>query len=89
MTRFYMFRFDSVCFHLSRPILLSISFVHVQFVPPFLAYPSRSRSFPVPLETEWNETEISFHVHRSRFVSHFAFHSSSLLKMQMLAGIKR
>ena len=83
MTRFYMFRFASICFHLSRPILLSISFVHVQFVPPFLPYPSRSRSFPVPL------VSVSFHVRRSRFASHFAFHSSSLLKMQILAGIKR
>ena len=81
MTRFYTFRFVSVCFHLSRPILLSISFIHVQFVPPFLPYPSRSRCFPVPL------VSVSFHVHRSRFASHFAFHSSSLVKMQILAGI--
>ena len=83
MTRFYMFRFVSVCFHLSRPFLLSIWFIRFQFVSPFLPYPSRSRSFPVPL------VSVSFHVHRSRFASHFAFHSSSLLKMEILAGIKR
>ena len=83
MTRFYVFRFVSVCFHLSRPILLSISFIRVQFVSPFLPYPSRSRSFPVPL------VSVSLHVHRSRLASHFAFHSSSLLKMEILAGIKR
>ena len=56
MTRFYAFRFVSVCFHLSRPILLSISFIRVQFVSPFLPYPSRSRSFPVPL------VSVSLHV---------------------------
>ena len=43
MTRFYVFRFVSVCFHLSRPILLSISFIRVQFVSPFLPL-----SFPFP-----------------------------------------
>ena len=75
MTRFYVFRFVSVFFHLSRPILLSISFIRVQFVSPFLHYPSRSRSFPVPL------VSVSLHVHRSRLASHFAFHGSSLLKM--------
>ena len=56
MTRFYMFRFVSVCFQLSRPILLSISFIRVHLCLPFLPYPSRSRSLPVPL------ISVSFHV---------------------------
>ena len=76
MTRFYVFRFVSVCFHLSRPILLSISFIRVQFVSSFLPYPSRSRSFPVPL------VSVSLHVHRSRLASHFAFHGSSPFSFQ-------
>ena len=51
MTRFYMFRFVSVCFHLSRPILLSISvqfgllfflILPVPVLSLFLSFPFRS-----------------------------------------------
>ena len=49
MTCFYMFRFVSVSFQLSRPNLLSISFIRVHLCLPFLPYPFRSRSFSVPL----------------------------------------
>ena len=87
MTRFYMFRFVSVCFQLSQShsvvyIVYSRS-ICVSLFSLILLVTVLSLSLSFPFRSMFSP----FTVSGSPPILHF--HGSSLLKMQILAGVKR